>query len=145
MRQYIVCGFNAEDEIFDNKPLVTALGSTNIEGIVLAETFLDIVNKEFLDDLKQYDYLIIIDSSGQLYFRTILEDNNLKVSICSLDDKVKIFGGLIGYNYLADKLNKEEENNMPKLPKIPTEKLEVEMIDQQNAEINEKIKKRFNK
>ena len=46
MRQYIVCGFNAEDEIFDNKPLVTALGSTNIEGIVLAETFLDIVNKE---------------------------------------------------------------------------------------------------
>lgn len=145
MRQYIVCGFNAEDEIFDNKPLVTALGSTNIEGIVLAETFLDIVNKEFLDDLKQYDYLIIIDSSGQLYFRTILEDNNLKVSVCSLDDKVKIFGGLIGYNYLADKLNKEEENNMPKLPKIPTEKLEVEMIDQQNAEINEKIKKRFNK
>lgn len=145
MRQYIVCGFNAEDEIFDNKPLVTALGSTNIEGVVLAETFLDIVNKEFLDDLKQYDYLIIIDSSGQLYFRTILEDNNLKVSVCSLDDKVKIFGGLIGYNYLADKLNKEEENNMPKLPKIPTEKLEVEMIDQQNAEINEKIKKRFNK
>lgn len=145
MRQYIVCGFNAEDEIFDNKPLVTALGSTNIEGIVLAETFLDIINKEFLDDLKQYDYLIIIDSSGQLYFRTILEDNNLKVSVCSLDDKVKIFGGLIGYNYLADKLNKEEENNMPKLPKIPTEKLEVEMIDQQNAEINEKIKKRFNK
>ena len=145
MRQYIVCGFNAEDEIFDNKPLVTALGSTNIEGIVLAETFLDIVNKEFLEDLKQYDYLIIIDSSGQLYFRTILEDNNLKVSVCSLDDKVKIFGGLIGYNYLADKLNKEEENNMPKLPKIPTEKLEVEMIDQQNAEINEKIKKRFNK
>lgn len=145
MRQYIVCGFNAEDEIFDNKPLVTALGSTNIEGIVLAETFLDIVNKEFLEDLKQYDYLIIIDSSGQLYFRTILEDNNLKVSVCSLDDKVKIFGGLIGYNYLADKLNKEEENNMPKLPKIPTEKLEVEMINQQNAEINEKIKKRFNK
>ena len=145
MRQYIVCGFNAEDEIFDNKPLVTALGSTNIEGIVLAETFLDIVNKEFLEDLKQYDYLIIIDSSGQLYFRTILEDNNLKVSVCSLDDKVKIFGGLIGYNYLADKLNKEEENNMPKLPKIPTEKLEVEMIDQQNAEINEKIKKRFDK
>ena len=145
MRQYIVCGFNAEDEIFDNKPLVTALGSTNIEGIVLAETFLDIVNKEFLEDLKQYDYLIIIDSSGQLYFRTILEDNNLKVSVCSLDDKVKIFGGLIGYNYLADKLNKEEENDMPKLPKIPTEKLEVEMIDQQNAEINEKIKKRFNK
>ena len=145
MRQYIVCGFNAEDEIFDNKPLVTALGSTNIEGIVLAETFLDIVNKEFLEDLKQYDYLIIIDSSGQLYFRTILEDNNLKVSVCSLDDKVKIFGGLIGYNYLADKLNKEEENNMPKLPKIPTEKLEVEMINQQNAEINEKIKKRFKK
>lgn len=145
MRQYIVCGFNAEDEIFDNKPLVTALGSTNIEGIVLAETFLDIVNKEFLEDLKQYDYLIIIDSSGQLYFRTILEDNNLKVSVCSLDDKVKIFGGLIGYNYLADKLNKEEENNMPKLPKIPTEKLEVEMINQQNTEINEKIKKRFNK
>lgn len=145
MRQYIICGFNAEDEIFDNKPLVTALGSTNIEGIVLAETFLDIVNKEFLEDLKQYDYLIIIDSSGQLYFRTILEDNNLKVSVCSLDDKVKIFGGLIGYNYLADKLNKEEENNMPKLPKIPTEKLEVEMIDQQNAEINEKIKKRFKK
>lgn len=145
MRQYIVCGFNAEDEIFDNKPLVTALGSTNIEGIVLAETFLDIVNKEFLEDLKQYDYLIIIDSSGQLYFRTILEDNNLKVSVCSLDDKVKIFGGLIGYNYLADKLNKEEENDMPQLPKIPTEKLEVEMIDQQNAEINEKIKKRFNK
>ena len=145
MRQYIVCGFNAEDEIFDNKPLVTALGSTNIEGIVLAETFLDIANKEFLEDLKQYDYLIIIDSSGQLYFRTILEDNNLKVSVCSLDDKVKIFGGLIGYNYLADKLNKEEENNMPKLPKIPTEKLEVEMIDQQNAEINEKIKKRFDK
>lgn len=145
MRQYIVCGFNAEDEIFDNKPLVTALGSTNIEGIVLAETFLDIVNKEFLEDLKQYDYLIIIDSSGQLYFRTILEDNNLKISVCSLDDKVKIFGGLIGYNYLADKLNKEEENDMPKLPKIPTEKLEVEMIDQQNAEINEKIKKRFNK
>ena len=145
MRQYIVCGFNAEDEIFDNKPLVTALGSTNIEGIVLAETFLDIVNKEFLEDLKQYDYLIIIDSSGQLYFRTILEDNNLKVSVCSLDDKVKIFGGLIGYNYLADKLNKEEENDMPKLPKIPTEKLEVEMIDQQNAEINEKIKKRFRK
>ena len=145
MRQYIICGFNAEDEIFDNKPLVTALGSTNIEGIVLAETFLDIVNKEFLEDLKQYDYLIIIDSSGQLYFRTILEDNNLKVSVCSLDDKVKIFGGLIGYNYLADKLNKEEENNMPKLPKIPTEKLEVEMINQQNAEINEKIKKRFKK
>lgn len=145
MRQYIVCGFNSEDEIFDNKPLVTALGSTNIEGIVLAETFLDIVNKEFLDDLKQYDYLIIIDSSGQLYFRTILEDNNLKVSICSLDDKVKIFGGLIGYNYLVDKLNKEEENDMPQLPKIPTEKLEVEMIDQQNAEINEKIKKRFKK
>lgn len=143
MRQYIVCGFNAEDEIFDNKPLVTALGSTNIEGIVLAETFLDIVNKEFLDDLKQYDYLIIIDSSGQLYFRTILEDNNLKVSVCSLDDKVKIFGGLIGYNYLADKLNKEEENDMPQLPKIPIEKLEVEMIEQQNAEINDKIKKRF--
>lgn len=145
MRQYIVCGFNAEDEIFDNKPLVTALGSTNIEGIVLAETFLDIVNKEFLEDLKQYDYLIIIDSSGQLYFRTILEDNNLKVSVCSLDDKVKIFGGLIGYNYLVDKLNKEEENDMPQLPKIPIEKLEVEMIEQQNAEINEKIKKRFNK
>lgn len=144
MRQYIVCGFNAEDEIFDNKPLVTALGSTNIEGIVLAETFLDIVNKEFLEDLKQYDYLIIIDSSGQLYFRTILEDNNLKVSVCSLDDKVKIFGGLIGYNYLVDKLNKEE-NDMPQLPKIPIEKLEVEMIEQQNAEINEKIKKRFNK
>ena len=145
MRQYIVCGFNAEDEIFDNKPLVTALGSTNIEGIVLAETFLDIVNKEFLEDLKQYVYLIISDSSGQLYFRTIVEDNNLKVSVCSLDDKVKIFGGLLGYNYLADKLNKEEENDMPQLPKIPTEKLEVEMIDQQNAEINEKIKKRFNK
>ena len=145
MIQYIVCGFNSEDEIFDNKPLVTALGSTNIEGIVLAETFLDIVNKEFLEDLKQYEYLIIFDSSGQLYFRTILEDNNLKVSVCSLDDKVKIFGGLIGYNYLADKLNKEEENDMPKLPKIPTEKLEVEMIDQQNAEINEKIKKRVRK
>ena len=144
MRQYIVCGFNAEDEIFDNKPLVTALGSTNIEGIVLAETFLDIVNKEFLDDLKQYDYLIIIDSSGQLYFRTILEDNNLKVSVCSLDDKVKIFGGLIGYDYLVDKLNKEE-NDMPQLPKIPIEKLEVEMIEQQNAEINEKMKKRFRK
>ena len=143
MIQYIVCGFNSEDEIFDNKPLVTALGSTTIDGIVLAETFLDIVNKEFLEDLEQYEYLIIFDSTGQLYFRTVLEDNNLKVSVCSLDDKVKIFGGLIGYNYLVDKLNKEEENNMPRLLKIPTEKLEVEMINQQNTEITEKIKKRF--
>ena len=143
MIQYIVCGFNSEDEIFDNKPLVTALGSTNIDGIVLAETFLDIVNKEFLEDLEQYEYLIIFDSTGQLYFRTVLEDNNLKVNVCSLDDKVKIFGGLIGYNYLVDKLNKEEENNMPRLIKIPTEKLEVEMINQQNTEITDKIKKRF--
>ena len=143
MIQYIVCGFNSEDEIFDNKPLVTALGSTNIDGIILAETFLDIVNKEFLEDLEQYEYLIVFDSSGQLYFRTILENNNLKVSVCLLDDKVKIFGGLIGYNYLVDKLNKEEENNMPRLLKIPTEKLEVEMINQQNTEITDKIKKRF--
>ena len=73
-----------------------------------------------------------------LYFKTFLVDKTLKISICSLDDKVKMFGGLIGYNYLAEKFNKENNSN---LPIIPSDKLESEMINQQNMEMMEKIKK----
>ncbi len=67
-----------------------------------------------------------------------LDYKKLKINVCSLDDKVKIFGGLIGYNYLAKKFNDEDNSN---LPIIPSEKLEKEMIIQQNEEISEIIKK----
>ena len=136
--QYIIFGYNEKDEIFDNKPLLTAIGSTNIDGIILAETFLEMTKNEFIDDIKQYDALVIFDYEGQLYFKTFLVDKTLKISICSLDDKVKMLGGLIGYNYLAEKFNKENNSN---LPIIPSDKLENEMIDQQNKEMMEKIKK----
>ena len=136
--QYIIFGYNEKDEIFDNKPLLTAIGSTNIDGIILAETFLEMTKNEFIDDIKEYDALIIFDIEGQLYFKTFLDDKKLKINVCSLDDKVKIFGGLIGYNYLAKKLNDEDNSN---LPIIPSEKLEKEMIIQQNEEISEITKK----
>ena len=44
--QYIIFGYNEKDEIFDNKPLLTAIGSTNIDGIILAETFLEMTKNE---------------------------------------------------------------------------------------------------
>ena len=50
--QYIIFGYNEKDEIFDNKPLLTAIGSTNIDGIILAETFLEMTKNEFIDDKK---------------------------------------------------------------------------------------------
>ena len=84
--QYIIFGYNEKDEIFDNKPLLTAIGSTNIDGIILAETFLEMTKNEFIDDIKQYDALVIFDYEGQLYFKTFLVDKTLKISICSLDD-----------------------------------------------------------
>ena len=136
--QYIIFGYNEKDEIFDNKPFLTAIGSPNLPAIILAETFLAITQNELLDDIKQYDAFVIFDYEGQLYFKTFLVDKTLKISICSLDDKVKMFGGLIGYNYLAEKFNKENNSN---LPIIPSDKLENEMIDQQNKEMMEKIKK----
>ena len=136
--EYIIFGYNEKDELFDNKPLLTAIGSTNINGIILAETFLEMTKNEFIDDIREYDALIIFDIEGQLYFKTFLDDKKLKINVCSLDDKVKIFGGLIGYNYLAKKLNVEDNSN---LSIIPSEKLEKEMIIQQNEEISEIIKK----
>ena len=136
--EYIIFGYNEKDELFDNKPLLTAIGSTNIDGIILAETFLEMTKNEFIDDIKEYDALIIFDIEGQLYFKTFLDYKTLKIDICSLDDKVKIFGGLIGYNYLAKKFNKENNSN---LPIIPSDKLENEMRNQQNIEMMEKIKK----
>ena len=136
--EYIIFGYNEKDELFDNKPLLTAIGSTNINGIILAETFLEMTKNEFINDIREYDALVIFDIEGQLYFKTFLEDKKLKINVCSLDDKVKIFGGLIGYNYLAKKFNDEDNSN---LPIISSEKLEKEMIIQQNEEISEMIKK----
>lgn len=122
--RYLIFGVNIKDEKVNN-PFITAIGATEIEGDIYAETFLELVSKEFIDDLSKYDFLICFDDDGQLFFRTVVKDNTLSVAICSLKDKLDIFQGVINWNAAVDCSVKTNLNSS--LPKVNIDKLDSEL------------------
>lgn len=122
--RYLIFGVNIKDEKVNN-PFITAIGATEIEGDIYAETFLELVSKEFIDDLSKYDFLICFDDDGQLFFRTVVKDNVLSVAICSLKDKLDIFQGVINWNAAVDCSVKTNLNSS--LPKVNIDKLDSEL------------------
>lgn len=124
--RYLIFGVNTKDEKID-KPFITAIGATEIQGEIYAETFLELVSQEFINDLSKYDYLICFDDDGQLFFRTVIKDNTLSVAICSLKDKLDIFQGIINWNAAIDCSTKTNLNS--NLPKVDISKLDSELAN----------------
>lgn len=124
--RYLIFGVNVKDEKVNN-PFITAIGATEIDGNIYAETFLELVSKEFINDLSKYDFLICFDDDGQLFFRTVVSDNTLSVAICSLKDKLDIFQGAINWNAAVDCSTKTNLNS--NLPKVNINKLDSELTN----------------